>query len=229
MLLTIYFAIGALAAACKATANCETEQVVNDVTICTQCVAGNVPIDGKCTAVANANNCKTAANAAVGAGDKTCGQCTGNYFLYLGGCYTVGADGLGKTLYKRAADGACKEGADGYFALPGAAATETSILPCNQTTEVTLAGNKKYKGVEHCAVCTAPGAANGGETKTAVCTTCADKSEPTNNVCPSPPENPDINKGGLSTGAIAGISVAAVVVGGLVGFLCWWFVCRGKA
>ena len=38
------------------------------------------------------------------------------------------------------------------------------------------------------------------------------------------------NKGGLSTGAIAGISVAAVVVvGGLVGFLCWWFVCRGKA
>ncbi|ESU43468.1 Variant-specific surface protein [Giardia duodenalis] len=38
------------------------------------------------------------------------------------------------------------------------------------------------------------------------------------------------NKSGLSTGAIAGISVAAVVVvGGLVGFLCWWFVCRGKA
>ena len=37
-------------------------------------------------------------------------------------------------------------------------------------------------------------------------------------------------RSGLSTGAIAGISVAAVVVvGGLVGFLCWWFVCRGKA
>ncbi|ESU36043.1 Hypothetical protein DHA2_151917 [Giardia duodenalis] len=35
---------------------------------------------------------------------------------------------------------------------------------------------------------------------------------------------------GLSTGAIAGIAVAAViVVGGLVGFLCWWFICRGKA
>ena len=38
------------------------------------------------------------------------------------------------------------------------------------------------------------------------------------------------NKSALSTGAIAGISVAAVVVvGGLVGFLCWWFICRGKA
>ncbi|EFO63556.1 VSP [Giardia lamblia P15] len=38
------------------------------------------------------------------------------------------------------------------------------------------------------------------------------------------------NKSGLSTGAIAGIAVAVVVVvGGLVGFLCWWFICRGKA
>lgn len=44
------------------------------------------------------------------------------------------------------------------------------------------------------------------------------------------PADPSVNKTGLSTGAIAGISVAAVVVvGGLVGFLCWWFVCRGKA
>ncbi|EFO64938.1 VSP [Giardia lamblia P15] len=34
----------------------------------------------------------------------------------------------------------------------------------------------------------------------------------------------------LSTGAIAGIAVAVVVVvGGLVGFLCWWFLCQGKA
>ncbi|KAE8305807.1 VSP [Giardia duodenalis] len=38
------------------------------------------------------------------------------------------------------------------------------------------------------------------------------------------------NRSGLSTGAIAGISVAVVVVvAGLVGFLCWWFICRGKA
>ncbi|EFO61984.1 VSP [Giardia lamblia P15] len=40
-----------------------------------------------------------------------------------------------------------------------------------------------------------------------------------------------VNKsGGLPPGAIAGIAVAVViVVGGLVGFLCWWFLCRGKA
>ncbi|ESU39970.1 Variant-specific surface protein [Giardia duodenalis] len=38
------------------------------------------------------------------------------------------------------------------------------------------------------------------------------------------------NKSSLSTGAIAGISVAViVVVGGLVGFLCWWFICHKKS
>ncbi|ESU40504.1 Variant-specific surface protein [Giardia duodenalis] len=37
--------------------------------------------------------------------------------------------------------------------------------------------------------------------------------------------DPLVNKGGLSSGAIAGISVAVVVVvGGLGGFLCWWFI-----
>ena len=44
------------------------------------------------------------------------------------------------------------------------------------------------------------------------------------------PTGSSANKTGLSSGAIAGISMTViVVVGGLVGFLCWWFVCRGKA
>ncbi|EFO65045.1 VSP [Giardia lamblia P15] len=234
LLVAIYLSLGVLAANCSgstAAANCEAEscETVNNIQICTQCVAGYVPIDGKCVGFATANNCKTAANAAVGAGDKTCGQCTGASFLYMGGCYAVGADGLGKTLCKRAADGACKEGADGYFALLGATPTELSILPCNETTETTLAGDKKYKGVKYCATCTAPEAASGGEIKIATCQTCTDKSKPKDNVCPSP-ENPNINKNSLPPGAIAGIAVAVViVVGGLVGFLCWWFICRGKA
>ncbi|EET02512.1 VSP [Giardia duodenalis ATCC 50581] len=37
-------------------------------------------------------------------------------------------------------------------------------------------------------------------------------------------------KSSLSGGAIAGIIIAVIlVVGGLAGFLCWWFICRGKA
>ena len=39
----------------------------------------------------------------------------------------------------------------------------------------------------------------------------------------------DTKKSAFSTGVIAGISVAAVVVvGALIGFLCWWFLCKTK-
>ena len=70
---------------------------------------------------------------------------------------------------------------------------------------------------------------------------CPNNSAASANVCTCNPgytpnsdktqcEPSSTNKSSLSTGAIAGISVAAVVVvGGLVGFLCWWFLCRGKA
>ena len=74
-------------------------------------------------------------------------------------------------------------------------------------------------GVPNCAKCTAPSTA--GQKPT--CSECASGYKLEGDTC--------VRTGGnLSTGAIAGISVAAVVVvGGLVGFLCWWFICRGKA
>ncbi|ESU43751.1 Variant-specific surface protein, partial [Giardia duodenalis] len=92
----------------------------------------------------------------------------------------------------------------------------------------TLTGNKKYTGTANCATCNKPTAASAGTPSVAECATCnAGFDLDTGKNCVS---NGNTNKGGLSTGAIAGISVAAVVVvGGLVGFLCWWFVCRGKA
>ena len=73
--------------------------------------------------------------------------------------------------------------------------------------------------VEGCATCV--------DNNAQECKTCKDgyNLTPTKKCEPS-----STNKSSLSTGAIAGISVAAVVVvGGLVGFLCWWFLCRGKA
>ena len=73
-------------------------------------------------------------------------------------------------------------------------------------------------GVPNCVSCKEPSGASGT-------VTCYVTQTPTID-----PADPSVNKGGLSSGAIAGISVAAVVVvGGLVGFLCWWFICRGKA
>ena len=73
-------------------------------------------------------------------------------------------------------------------------------------------------GVPNCTKCTLPS----GATKP-TCSECGSGYKLEGGACVPAGTN-------LSTGAIAGISVAAVVVvGGLVGFLCWWFVCRGKA
>ncbi|EFO64415.1 VSP [Giardia lamblia P15] len=69
--------------------------------------------------------------------------------------------------------------------------------------------------IDRCTRCSAEG----------VCGECEAGYAPKDGKCEPGSTGPN-----LSTGAIAGISVAAVVVvGGLVGFLCWWFICRGKA
>ena len=79
--------------------------------------------------------------------------------------------------------------------------------------------------------CTSCESNSGGITGVRGCASCAAPSTGTGPVlCYLVRDSASVNKSALSTGAIAGISVAAVVVvGGLVGFLCWWFVCRGKA
>ncbi|ESU39971.1 Variant-specific surface protein, partial [Giardia duodenalis] len=75
-------------------------------------------------------------------------------------------------------------------------------------------------GVPNCVKCTAPSSAG----QKPACSECTSGYKLEGEAC--------VSAGGpnLSTGAIAGISIAVIaVVGGLVGFLCWWFICRGKA
>ncbi|EES99944.1 VSP [Giardia duodenalis ATCC 50581] len=93
-----------------------------------------------------------------------------------------------------------------------------------------------YKSGTACVLCTEDGA-GGVITGVANCATCAPPTGGSGPVLCYLLKNDaggDITAGdsdpNLSSGAIAGISVAViVVVGGLVGFLCWWFICRGKA
>ena len=83
-----------------------------------------------------------------------------------------------------------------------------------------LSCGDETSGVPNCAKCTAPSQ----EGEKPACSECGSGYKLEGGAC-VPTGGPN-----LSTGAIAGISVAAVVVvGGLVGFLCWWFLCRGKA
>ncbi|EFO65181.1 VSP [Giardia lamblia P15] len=217
---------------------------------CSYCGKTNdVPIDGRC--VANTQN-----QGNTGCTDHVCTQCTTGYFLYMGGCYSV-STAPSSHMCKTADGGVCTEAAsDKYFAVPGAAKTGQSVLACGNPLG-TAVDDKTYVGVEGCSQCTAPAQLDAPGMASATCTACGEGRKPSKSgtgcaacsdancrhcrvdgVCEecssgfSLEGGKCVSTGGpnLSTEAIAGISVAAiVVVGGLVGFLCWWFLCRGKA
>ena len=148
-------------------------------------------------------------------------------------------------------DDKCKSCAEGYFLGAANTAAEGRCIQCSSTADA------NWKGVAGCTKCTRPNTSGASGTATCdeceagkklsedktkcnpcadtncsfcdeqgACQKCSDGYTLEGGKCASS----SANKSGLSTGAIAGISVAAVVVvGGLVGFLCWWFICRGKA
>ncbi|ESU40914.1 Variant-specific surface protein, partial [Giardia duodenalis] len=172
-----------------------------------------------CTAVAsNGNTCQTAAD---------------GYYLNGGNLVTC-PEGC-KTCSSASACTVCM---DGYVKI-GSAQTctkcDASCLTCETSASTCTACASGYylsgsartscesnsgsvTGVKGCASCAPPTTPPGP-------VTCYVTQTPTVD-----PTGPSVNKGGLSSGAIAGILVAVIaVVGGLVGFLYWWFVCRGKA
>ncbi|ESU44703.1 Variant-specific surface protein [Giardia duodenalis] len=156
----------------------------------------------------------------------------------------------GKSICTPCSD-AANGGIDGCTTCAFSQVSGKSTLTCSVCTPATKKPNKEGTG---CFVCSVDGCSNCS--KDGICETCSDgkKVSPGGSSCvPNCPDNSTEKETGtclcnegyspkdgncelastgpnLSTGAIAGISVAAVVVvGGLVGFLCWWFVCRGKA
>ncbi|ESU39992.1 Variant-specific surface protein, partial [Giardia duodenalis] len=144
----------------------------------------------------------------------------------VAGCDTCGYDAQSKKIRcTKCTSNYLKTAADGTTTCVGQDDCKTSFFPIENPT-----GNKTCvpcgnsdAGIPNCAECNPPT----GNAKP-ICTACGSgyTLDSQANTCASS----SANRSGLSTGAIAGISVAAVVVvGGLVGFLCWWFVCRGKA
>ncbi|ESU41418.1 Variant-specific surface protein, partial [Giardia duodenalis] len=202
---------------------------------CSKCKSGFVPVDGLCvltTARAPPTGC-TPNN------DGTCSACTDTYFKESGGCYKAGAF-PGNAICTTATGGSCTmcvssgqnpQGQScptcpvGCSKCSGNSGSETcsecfaGYYKTSANTCVKCSENSNgITGVPNCVSCKEPSGASGTVTCYVTQTPAVD------------PADPSVNKGGLSSGAIAGISVAViVVVGGLVGFLCWWFVCRGKA
>eukprot|EP00701_Giardia_intestinalis_P000092 XP_001703916.1 VSP [Giardia lamblia ATCC 50803] len=114
--------------------------------------------------------------------------------------------------------------------LAGSGCFPCAVVGCshcdmdNKCSACTEGGKRPNKEGTACFECNVEGCAYcSGANK---CEECSDGFKLEGDKCVSS----GTNRSGLSTGAIAGISVAVVVVvGGLVGFLCWWFLCRGKA
>ncbi|KWX11123.1 hypothetical protein QR46_4922 [Giardia duodenalis assemblage B] len=200
---------------------------------CSRCSDTNqAPLNGNCAA--NTARTKFCTNASNGA----CTQCANNYFLLDGGCYETSRQ-PGKSVCTTESGGKCQTCAnslnpdgDGVCPACPAGCSKCSGNSGSETCSECLAGyylstNKCVKctensngitGVPNCVSCKEPSGASGT-------VTCYVTQTPTVN-----PTDPSVNKGGLSSGAIAGISIAVIaVVGGLVGFLCWWFIYRGKA
>ena len=216
--------------------NCEANQctaVLGGSKYCSRCKSGYVPVDGLCVSAT-----ARAPTGCTSKGDGTCSACTSTYFLQSGGCYQA-AVYPGNTLCTAASQGKCTNCANGQDkdsngscpACPancascakdsGKACTKCfpgyyldSANACKKCSET----SGTITGVDNCISCEKPS----GDSGTVTCYVKTSGGGSGDNSTGSDPN--------LSAGAIAGISVAAVVVvAGLVGFLCWWFICRGKA
>ena len=209
--------------ACSTITGCST---CSSATVCTRCQEQKYlkVTDNDTQCVDGASNCGQGqfgkpdadkGNKCVSCKDQTdgvtdCETCEYNTATSKIKCTKCGADKYLKT----AADGAttCETNCgDGYFQHIATGGLKTCQLCAAGTTTAPA-----VSGIQNCASCTYT-------SSTLKCTACGSGYKLEGEACVPAGVN-------LSTGAIAGISVAAVVVvGGLVGFLCWWFVCRGKA
>ncbi|ESU39923.1 Variant-specific surface protein, partial [Giardia duodenalis] len=186
------------------------------------------PIDGLCV-----DNSKKGNNQCS---NGVCTSCTTGYFLYMGGCYNTQIT-PGSLMCSKASTtpGVCEtpNANSRYFAVPGAAKTDQSVLGCGNPLGTNTTSTNVYVGVEDCRTCTAPSEASNGAMAAAKCTACDEGKALTgsgygcvtcgvagcsacraDNMCEACSDGHRLEGGtcvrtggNLSTGAMAGISV----------------------
>ena len=216
-------------------ANCEAGYCTADIVdskYCSKCKSGYVLVDGVCVPVTQ----RTIQGCGPSAG--ICTACPGNdYVLLSNGCYNT-LTFPGKSVCTAATGGKCTDCVNGQTAdnsgscpscpdgcdlcdksntetcegcFPGYYLSGTKCIKCDIS-------NKSITGVKNCMSCASPDNSQGS----VICYVIQPGVSPT---------DPSVNKGGssFSTGAIAGISIVIIlIIGGLAGFLCWWFICHKK-
>ncbi|ESU40639.1 Variant-specific surface protein, partial [Giardia duodenalis] len=228
----------------KGVANCKTctQPAVADSTarpaVCEDCLEGyfGPKASSPCQACGDVN-CATCTQATT---TQKCTRCksgdgTGREYLKV----TDASDGSGECVEASTCTTThfpVSDPADKKLCVSCGTTANGGIDDCTECTPITQAsragtvaitcskcGTKKLNPDKSSCVATCP--ENSNDDKTPNVCVCGDGFNLEGGKCVPP----NTNRSGLSTGAIAGISVAAVVVvGGLVGFLCWWFLCRGK-
>ncbi|ESU37895.1 Variant-specific surface protein, partial [Giardia duodenalis] len=193
--------------------------------VCNKCANGFLRMNGGCYETTKFPG-KSVCKEVLQNGD-TCQTLADGYKLDNGalttcsvGCKTCTSN----TVCTECMYGYAKTGNECKVCTTGCATCAGSASNC----DICSTGYYKYKNA--CVSCTA-NTADGTITGVANCANCAPPLNDKGSVlCYLVQSGENTNKSGLSTGAIAGIAVAVIiVVGGLVGFLCWWFMCRGKA
>ncbi|EFO61863.1 VSP S8 [Giardia lamblia P15] len=216
--------------------NCADGQctaVVGGSKYCSKCNIGYAPVDGICVS--------TTARAVEGCNpgqDGTCVSCKDAYFKESGGCYQS-TTYPGNKLCSSAQSGQCQRCANGQTPDSGfCPACATGCATCETTNAQqckTCLPGRYLDSNKACKLCTETSGNTQGVDSCISCLAPTSPNTPTPVICYVTKDDGSGGNGtnkssNLSTGAIAGIAVAViVVVGGLVGFLCWWFICRDKA
>ncbi|ESU41738.1 Variant-specific surface protein [Giardia duodenalis] len=166
-------------------------------------VCTSAPTGGTCTSLASGYYLNSGTLVTCGTG---CAECTNSDscttcadgYVKLNNAQTCTKCNAGCATFTGTAS-TCSTCADGYYL------SNSKCITCDKS-------DGSITGVSGCLSCAAPS----GSTGPVLCYLMKD----------STAGGSDPN---LSTGVIAGISVAAVVVvGALIGFLCWWFLCKTR-